>query len=856
MARNARLTVTLSTSSTSVVTVNYATVNGTAVSPSDYTHASGTLTFAPGQVIKYVDVAIRDDLPGSVSEQFSVVLSSPTGATILDGTGDVVLGSGVGEIPEYYRRFNWIYDKVHDTSIGYFGPQTGPNAFSVPRHIPEVNSRIINEAPDYGGETVSETASFWVGLEAWKGLVSGDWTGYNTCANNIEKFYIPNNANQPIGSSPTAYDPANPADYVPEGRHATDYPRMADTLAVVGADPLYGELLATYNTKSVYLMHWIIDVEGAYGFKNAEGTTTQLAFMNTYQRGMEESSYETIPQGSWNNWANGGKDPGGYDPLFNKGTPDYQKPVGWAGELFPYAKKYSYTNAPDAEIRAIQWAFWAKKFATEQNKFSQIQESTNKYIKMGDYTRYNLFDKYFRKIGANSTAPAPSDGWGSCHYLINWYASWGGQIPDPGTEGSWSYRIGCGESHQGYQGLIAAYAMATDGGGMVPLSPTAGTMWKISVTRQIEMIRWLQSPEGPIAGGVTNCYAGDYSIPDGKRNDAKFYGMTYVYSPVWHDPLSNNWVGFQGWGQGRTADLFLEVSDKTTTFANEIKPNLEIILDRLVSWFMRETTILTTGIDKTSFKLPATILWEVDTNKTEWAAEIAAGQGVPTTDNFEETKQWLPTLNWDGTGDYSAFWNASTVPNPHLHCQIAPEGKGGYGHDVGVAASVAYMLIAYAKAKQNMGKFTTNVSIVVGSVTHEHTAEEAFLLAKDLLDITWNHFRLPSVGTDIESSYGIGISEPRTDYARMTDAVYVPTLYSGAMPNGDAINSSSTFISIRSFLEEDEKWPECLAYANAMKANPNQTTVPAPNMLYHRFWAQAEFAMANAALQRHFSDIL
>ena len=821
MARNARLTVTLSASSTSVVTVNYATVNGTATSPADYTHVSGTLTFAPGQIIKYVDVAIRDDLPGSVAEQFSVVLSSPTGATILDGTGDVVLGSGAGEIPEYYQRFNWVYGKVHDNAIGYFGPQTGANAFSVPRHIPEVDSRIINEAPDYGGETVSETASFWVGLEAWKGLVSGDWTGYNTCANNIEEFYIPNAANQPIGS----YNASHPADYVPEGDLVSDYPRLADTSAPVGADPLYQELVNTYSTPNVYLMHWIIDVEGDYGFKNAEGTTSQLSFMNTYQRGMQESSYDTIPQGCWNNWQNGGRiNNGGYEPLFNQSTPDYP------AAPFPYAKKWSYTNAPDAEVRAIQWAFWAKKFATEQNKFSQIQASTDKYIKMGDYTRYNLFDKYFRKIGDNGNA---ATGWQACHYLINWYASWGGEIPTTGL-GSWSYRIGCSESHQGYQGLIAAYAMATGGGGMIPLSPTAGDMWQGSVHRQIEMIRWLQSPEGPIAGGVTNSYAGDYRAATGGRELSKFYGMTYVYSPVWHDPLSNNWVGFQGWGQGRTADLFLEVSDKTTTLATTIRPNLEIILDRLVSWFIKHSTIISVGSVNTSFSIPSNLSWI--------AATGATGIGIPTTTNFEGTKEFMPTLNWDGTGDYSAFWNAASVPNPHLHCTI-----DGYAHDLGVAASFAYMLIAYAKAKQNMGKFTTPVNITVASVVSTHTAEDAFNLAKSLLDVIWDNYR---------TEFGIGVIEPRSDYAKMTDTVYVPNTYSGTMPNGDVINNTSTFISIRSFLEDDPKWAECLAYANAMDADPNQTSVPAPNMLYHRFWAQAEFAMANAALQRHFSSLL
>ena len=47
--------------STQTVTVQYATMNGTATAGSDYTAGSGTLSFAPGQTTKTIAVAIKSD---------------------------------------------------------------------------------------------------------------------------------------------------------------------------------------------------------------------------------------------------------------------------------------------------------------------------------------------------------------------------------------------------------------------------------------------------------------------------------------------------------------------------------------------------------------------------------------------------------------------------------------------------------------------------------------------------------------------------------------------------------------------------------------------------------------------------
>jgi chitinase len=79
---NMTFTVTLSSASTSAVTVNYATSNGTATAGEDYTATSGQLTFAAGETSKTVNVVINGDATVEQNETFTLTLSNATGATI------------------------------------------------------------------------------------------------------------------------------------------------------------------------------------------------------------------------------------------------------------------------------------------------------------------------------------------------------------------------------------------------------------------------------------------------------------------------------------------------------------------------------------------------------------------------------------------------------------------------------------------------------------------------------------------------------------------------------------------------------------------------------------------------------
>ena len=79
--------VTLSAQSGRSVTVTYATAGGTATEGTDYTAASGTLTFAAGETTKTVSVDLTDDSLDEAAEQFELRLSAPANATLASGMG-------------------------------------------------------------------------------------------------------------------------------------------------------------------------------------------------------------------------------------------------------------------------------------------------------------------------------------------------------------------------------------------------------------------------------------------------------------------------------------------------------------------------------------------------------------------------------------------------------------------------------------------------------------------------------------------------------------------------------------------------------------------------------------------------
>jgi hypothetical protein len=82
-AGTATISVTRALGDFGVVSVDYATVDGTAIAGIDYSVVTGTLQFADGEVLKSFTIPIIDNSIYEVNKQFAVKLLNPSGGAIL-----------------------------------------------------------------------------------------------------------------------------------------------------------------------------------------------------------------------------------------------------------------------------------------------------------------------------------------------------------------------------------------------------------------------------------------------------------------------------------------------------------------------------------------------------------------------------------------------------------------------------------------------------------------------------------------------------------------------------------------------------------------------------------------------------
>lgn len=124
-------TVGLSAAATSAVTVKFATADGTALAGSDYTVASGTLTFTAGQTSKTVTVLVNGDAAVESDEAFSLNLSSPSGATLAKNAGaGTIQNDDDAPLPPPTPSGDFQFQATSDWGSGFTGQVTMKNGSS------------------------------------------------------------------------------------------------------------------------------------------------------------------------------------------------------------------------------------------------------------------------------------------------------------------------------------------------------------------------------------------------------------------------------------------------------------------------------------------------------------------------------------------------------------------------------------------------------------------------------------------------------------------------------------------------------------------------------------------------------
>jgi hypothetical protein len=140
-------TISLSAPSGKTVTVNVATGGGSATARTDYVPTTATLSIPAGATTAAASVPIRGDATDENNETFNLSLSSPTNATIADGTGvGTIIDDDPKPVINYFQpSIVAILDTVTIRGSGF----TGATAVSfIPvggGQIPAVTFQVVND---------------------------------------------------------------------------------------------------------------------------------------------------------------------------------------------------------------------------------------------------------------------------------------------------------------------------------------------------------------------------------------------------------------------------------------------------------------------------------------------------------------------------------------------------------------------------------------------------------------------------------------------------------------------------------------------------------------------------------------
>jgi Calx-beta domain-containing protein/hemolysin type calcium-binding protein len=154
--------VVLSKAAAYQVVVRYTTRDGTATAPVDYTPASGSLNFGPGETQKTIEVSATGDLDLEPDETLQVTLSGAVDASIGNGSATGTIQNDDVERPRS-GRYSGTTSQGRPIGFDVSGDGTRLSNLSLRLDFTcaEVQVALTNESLEFGGGSIPIVPKSW-----------------------------------------------------------------------------------------------------------------------------------------------------------------------------------------------------------------------------------------------------------------------------------------------------------------------------------------------------------------------------------------------------------------------------------------------------------------------------------------------------------------------------------------------------------------------------------------------------------------------------------------------------------------------------------------------------------------------
>ena len=237
--KTAQFTISLSGATVQPITVNYLTEDGTASAGADYTTVNGSLSFAPGELTKTVNVPITSDLTFENNEILALRVSSAvnavagkagigtilnddpgpstvslSGATVSEGNGGTTTASfGIALSGSWTSPVTVTYSTADGSASAgsdYQGVTDGTVTFAPGETQKTVGVTVVGDAVNEGNENfvfrVTAATNAAIGTATATGTILNDDSAGGLVFLTTERVDVGSDGHQAVNASP--YDPS------------------------------------------------------------------------------------------------------------------------------------------------------------------------------------------------------------------------------------------------------------------------------------------------------------------------------------------------------------------------------------------------------------------------------------------------------------------------------------------------------------------------------------------------------------------------------------------------------------------------------------------------------------------------